>query len=358
MHQPPAAQPIFLHSLWRAGSTYLFQVFRRADGRYWAYQEPVHEAALEAKGNPESLSYFSVEQVSALRHPSLQQGYFYELQQAYPAWRSKIDKALIYQDYFSTSPDQPLFGYYEALIQAAPARPVLQDCRTSSRIGAIKKALGGLQLYLWRNPWDQWWSFQINDYFGAVLQVVLSADAPPPAIQLLQEQISFRPFRAESIRAEISHFMARPLDPAADYLVFYTLWALSLLESMRAADLLVNIDALSRNRRYRASIGRRLDALDVPGLDFNDCNIPQAWFGKDDMDFFTPLEEKVYALLREAGVNTQDLQAMQSLRQRFQPRSPASLAGLQEDLRRSRAIARRYAGNAAKVSQSILQENA
>ncbi len=350
MDQLPAAQPIFVHSLWRAGSTYFFQAFRRAGG-YWAYQEPVHEAALQAKNAPERLAGYAEDLARALRHPPLQRGYFYELQQTHAAWKGKINKALIYDDYFSTAPKQPLFAYYRALIAAAPARPVLQDCRTSARIGAIKQALGGLHLYLWRNPWDQWWSFQINDYFPAVLQVILSADAAPPAIQALKEQIGFRAFRAAKIDAEINHFKANPLDPATDYLVFYTLWALSLLEGLAAADILVNIDALSRSRSYRADLEKRLQETGVLGLDFSDCQVPRAWYGPEDIDFFVPLEAQAHALLQATGTSAQALQQLQSLRQIFQPQPRVTLARLQEDLRRTRAIARRFAANAARAGR-------
>jgi len=47
--------PIYIHSLFRAGSTYLFHVFRRSKAGYWCYQEPLHEVAFIAKHNPDIL---------------------------------------------------------------------------------------------------------------------------------------------------------------------------------------------------------------------------------------------------------------------------------------------------------------
>lgn len=350
----PDTQPIFVHSLWRAGSTYLFQAFRRADGRYWAYQEPVHEAALQAQNDPQRLAAYSPEQTLALRHPPLQQGYLYELQQTHAAWRDKISKKLIYDDYFSTAADQPLFAYYQALIQAAPVRPVLQDCRTSARIGAIKNVLGGVHIYLWRNPWDQWWSFQINDYFPAVLQVILNADSPPPAIQALKKQINFQEFHAQQIQEEISHFMMHPLDPATDYLVFYTIWATSLLEGLAAADLLLNIDRLSSSQAYRVRTQARLEKKGIGGLQFADCKVPMAWYAQEDTEFFVPLEEEAHQLLLGAGTSAKALQCLQSLRQQFSPKPRATIAHLQEDLRRARNIAHRQTVNVSRTAKPEL----
>ena len=78
----PTHDPVFIHSLWRAGSTYLFSVFRRSNAGYWCYQEPVHEIALLAKDNPENLLSYNGEKMQALRHPPLAASYFLELYEA------------------------------------------------------------------------------------------------------------------------------------------------------------------------------------------------------------------------------------------------------------------------------------
>lgn len=334
-------QPIFIHSLWRAGSTYLFQVFRRADGRYWAYQEPVHEAALRAKNNPKHLAIYSPEEARALRHPPLQQGYFYELQKTHAAWHEKIKKDLIYENYFTNAKNQSLLAYYQALILAAPARPALQDCRTSARISTIKNVLGGVHIYLWRNPWDQWWSFQINDYFPAVLQVILSADSPPPVIQEIKKEIGFQSFRADQIEEEISHFIAHPLDSKKSYLVFYAIWATSLLEGLKSADIIINIDKLSNSLTYKERTKTRLAKNGINGLNITDCSIPISWYSQEDIEFFEPIEEQVHQLLISDNQSGIPVTRLLSLRKQFTPKPRLSIIGLQESLRRARAIARR-----------------
>ncbi|MEA3115191.1 MAG: hypothetical protein QOG58_4990, partial [Caballeronia sp.] len=44
--------PLFLHSLFRSGSTYLFEKFRRTD-RFYCYQEPCNEALIDLDTNPD-----------------------------------------------------------------------------------------------------------------------------------------------------------------------------------------------------------------------------------------------------------------------------------------------------------------
>ena len=72
-------KPVFIHSLFRSGSTYFFTVFRRADG-FWCYQESLHEMAFFSKNNIDELQKdFGEEASLILRHPSVGDGYFYEL---------------------------------------------------------------------------------------------------------------------------------------------------------------------------------------------------------------------------------------------------------------------------------------
>ncbi len=72
------AAPIFIHSLFRTGSTYLFHVFRRCVGHYWCYQEPLHEVIRYAATAPEHLLQLNAESGSRLRHPVLERPYFWE----------------------------------------------------------------------------------------------------------------------------------------------------------------------------------------------------------------------------------------------------------------------------------------
>ncbi|MGQ9797531.1 MAG: hypothetical protein ACUVR9_14345, partial [Desulfosoma sp.] len=155
--------PIFIHSLFHSGSTYLSHVFRRSPCGYWCYQEPLHEAVYFAKNDPTILLRgFGEEDLNLYRHPRLDKPYFQELLDVWPAWKDTLDQSAIYDAYFPAPGQDFGIGYWQALVNAAQGRPVFQECRTSGRIGAIKARLGGYHIYLWRNPWDQWWSYEVQ----------------------------------------------------------------------------------------------------------------------------------------------------------------------------------------------------
>ena len=73
-----ATSPIFIHSLFRSGSTYIFNVFRDSEAGYWCYQEPLNEHLLFASDAPEKLLEIDKQTASHLRHPVLKKPYFDE----------------------------------------------------------------------------------------------------------------------------------------------------------------------------------------------------------------------------------------------------------------------------------------
>jgi hypothetical protein len=340
--------PIFIHSLWRSGSTYLFQVFRRTSG-YWAYQEPLHETVLPACKDPAVLESFTSDNYKWLRHPALDKQYYYELRQTHDAWHKKLFKKMILDDYFVDT-DTDTIDYFSALIQAARGRPVIQECRTSGRIASIRRAIGGVHIYLWRNPWDQWWSFKVDAYFNTVCQIIIGAPNAPPAILFLREEIGYRPFHAEDMGAEIYHFQARPLSSEQGYLVFYMLWCLALLNGSAAADLLINVDKLSFSKRYRNETLATMVSLGLSDLTFDDCLIPQAFFARADLDFFQRQESRVHALLRESGSSQADIELIRKLQLEFAPpRYAENVQTLQRDLIHARQAVSQLEATAAQL---------
>ena len=310
--------PIFIHSLWRSGSTYLFSCFRRSTAGFWCYQEPIHEIPLLNKNTPESL--LQIISDPRLRHPPLDQPYYLELYETWKYWRDVISKPILYDGYFDNIGDDNLIKYLKTLIAHAKGRPVIQECRTSCRIATIKKALGGYHIYLWRNPWDQWWSYKIAYYFDITSQLILNASVHPQSIARLREEIGFAEFNDEDINKEFSYFSSNPLTSENSYLVFYMLWCLGLLEGMANADFLLNIDALSESPGYRDEILTQFLDSGITGVDFSDCTIPQAYYGIADKAFFVKLEDRVHSILLLSGYPQNLLTQMQELRQSREPK--------------------------------------
>jgi hypothetical protein len=352
-------RPIFIHSLFRSGSTYLFKAFRRSGEGYWCYQEAVHEIAFFSRTDPSFLHKDHGEaKEKLLRHPSLDGSYFKELQEVWPAWKDTITEHTIYNEYFEKSPSSAAVSYFRSLIEAAKGRPVFQECRTAGRIETIKQQLGGYHIYLWRNPWDQWWSTKVDPYFDVSLQLLIHAKNPPSPVQQLLSTLKLPSYDASDLVGGFEFYREKPLTSEQGYLVFYLLWCLALNAALKSANLLLNIDKLTDSARYRASIVDQLRQDGIFGIDFSDCQIPQAAYLEQDQTFFESLQEKVHGWLIGGGWSLETLKKLLAVQGQHQPslmrksRKPSLATKLAEQACRARALSCRFETRASTSALS------
>ncbi len=338
------SKPIFIHSLFRAGSTYLFHVFRRSEAAYWCYQEPLHELSFYSKEDRKLLLSEKKEKMVQLRHPSIGDPYFFELYEVAEDCLSSLLEESIYDAYFAMGNLDPGTGFWRSLIHAAPARPLIQECRTSSRISTIKSELGGFHLYLWRNPWDQWWSYKVDRYFDLTSQLFINSPYHPRVIDLLRQAIGFKPLNHGDIESHKQWFMKHPLSPEESYLVFYVLWLMGLHQGTEHADLLLNIDRLGVSQEYRNQVNDILADTGIINIDFSDCFIPQAIYSPFDRDFFHSIEERAHALFLSSGMSQREIDRLQAIRKESEPEcwhlpvENTSAASLLRDAQRARSL--------------------
>lgn len=359
--------PTFIHSLFRAGSTYIFSVFRRSKAGYWCFQEPLHELSYFCRENPQGLQEdHGDEKTQLLRHPKIDSNYFAELIEVWPAWKGNISEQAVYSAYFA--PPNQDFGieFWQSLIKAAKGRPIFQECRTSGRINAIKESIGGTHLYLWRNPWDQWWSYKINNYFNTANQLIIHGENAPAPLKLMLRELELPRYTHHDISGSFSFYAERPLTSEQSYLVFYMLWCLAFKEALNSADLLLNIDRLSDSEDYQKDICAKMQALNIDGIDFSDCRVPQGIYTVKDNIFFAATEARVHNWLIEGGWQGEDLKIIQNLRSEYEPniwRVPLSKLNpvqIVEQLDRFQEMARRFeTANAenAKGTIRVLEES-
>jgi len=336
------ARPIFVHSLFRSGSTYIFEAFRRSRAGYWCYQEPLNEFVRHAADAPDRLLEINAHDSSLLRHPILEKPYFWEFYQIRDAIAPLFRKEFSYDTFFmaDSHPSFPyLKSYLQCLIDNASGRPVLQCCRSFGRIAALRKAFAGTHIHLWRNPRDQWWSYQVGDYFDAATQLILNAADLPPVLAALKEICGIPNFRDQDVDMELAHARAHPLASSESYLSFYALWLYSFLESERVVDLSINIDSLTTSDVYRQHILSALALHGIDGLDFSDCSTAQAQFSTDDVAFFTEAEDRVHALFQTLGRETASLESALTLRAEHRPSSRGDAADLAASADRARKVA-------------------
>lgn len=354
-------QPVFVHSLFRSGSTYIFHAFRRAGSKYFCYHEPIHEIVLSAKDTPENLLLLSGkgEEQQELRHPEMDLPYFDELYRTHPKWCDKIVNDIIYADYFGMHAFDQTAEYLNVLIEAAKGRPIINECRTTLRISPLKERLGGLHILLWRNPWDQWWSNKTTDYFDTANQIILNTPSHPEVISILKQAISFQKCDKEDVMEQLDFYKRRRPSVDDSYLTFFTLWCLTLIEGIRSADLMINIDKLSSSKNYRKSILEQLSEHGLNDIDFSDCCAPCSTYGEKDQRFFRPHEKMVKAWLTQTAFAEEEIDKIQTLREAQAPKTKgkSNAKNLLQSLEILREVTRRIESREADNSRLALEDH-
>lgn len=359
------SKPIFIHSLFRAGSTYLFEVFRRSGNKYWCYQEPENEILLHFVDDPSSLLDTTDSLNATLRHPKLDKPYLAEFVPVSSEIKAYFQKEFAYDAFFLPEDiDYPgLRHYLGMLIERAQGRPVLQFCRSTGRMKWMRRHFDAIHLFLWRHPWDQWWSYKVSSYFDIANQMILNAPLLPPVFQEIRRAVGLEEFHSLAVGDEIAHFDARSLSSAQSYLVFYTLWLHAMYEGFEAADAILSIDGLTRSAEYRRKILDELASLGMTGVDFSDCNVHQGWFGEKDAAFFHPIEQCVHEIFRHHGYGEETLRTITSMREEFDTGETPSPQGgsvsensqaMKEDLERARQLTRQFESDASALKGVIV----
>lgn len=294
--QPP---PIFIHSLFRSGSTYLFQKFREAGGRYTAFKEPLHELHLTADDRCYRDRKLTETIRRELRHPPLDRPYFQEFEPWRLQGRSLFRKEFPFDRYFLSPDDdcEPLRRYLAALLASAGARPVFAFTRSPLRAAWLDRVFQPVSLFLWRDPRQQWRSYRVNGYFPTTNLLILNAGAAHPVIAALRQRVGFTEFHDPDLFREFAHFEQRPLPPDDGYLVFHVLWQLARRAALDSGQLSIHIDALAHSASYREQVEAQLRTLGVEGLDFRDCAVPVLPLDKEEVDRCQRVEEEAQALL-------------------------------------------------------------
>lgn len=348
------ASPIFLHSMFRSGSTYLANTFRRTPGN-WCYQEPFHEHLRFIDEDPARLLAVHAEG-EQLRHPRMENPYFWEFHEVGPELRRLFRKEFSYDAWFAAPGDpsfEPQRVYLETLVRVARGRPVFKCCRTAGRVAAIRDALGGMHVHLWRNPWDQWWSYKNSDYFDATTALILNAWAVPAVLLEIRDACRIATWHDSDVEREAIRAMAHRLPPEEAYLAFYALWLYAFIATEDAAQLSVSIDALSSSSSYREAVLQAFAEHNIGGLDFSDCSVPQSVFQERERHAFAAAEERVHDIFRRHGYAAQVLAAVAEARQRHAPGAAAGLVAVQGEVARMRDLATRYARTIADAQQRL-----
>jgi hypothetical protein len=352
--------PIFIHSIFRSGSTYLFSVFRRAGDTYWCYQEPENEWLLALDERPEELLSVGSGDTKKANHPDIGNPYFWEFVQIGEALKGLFQQEFCFRDIFLEKLTTEQHAYFKALIEHARGRPLLQFCRSFGRARALKDCFAGLHLHLWREPRSQWWSFKINNYFDAATQLIFSADRLPEVLAEAARRsglVAPALDRFNSLHDARIYAERHPLGATESYYVFFALWVYSNIHLESESDISVCIDELSLSHQARESFTEECLAKGLEGIDVADCKVPHIAMGGAEVQEYEALEEAVINLFLEFY----PADVVSSMRERLL-RSLAVYKGANANshpsAEQARRVARRLMDNAAENSSFAQLENA
>jgi hypothetical protein len=277
--------PIFIHSLFRTGSTYIWNKFRQNPGNC-CYYEPLNQFLSEiSKENPYIWGYDS-NATDKVRHPRITKNHLSEYENLLQPNQKGVPffkKSFSFDDYCNNEPNPDLKKYIDNLINAAGAEgkiPVLQFNRTAFRIKWFKKYFpGSTGIYLVRNPRDQWQScvslLEDNSLDIFLIMDLLAAglNRNNPWFKDLAPYIYLVEYHSDKFHDEELVYRILPDVYSYEelYLVFYYTWLSALWEGACNADILLSIDLLGADKSYYKRIIASLKEHGIEGIDFPDA---------------------------------------------------------------------------------------
>lgn len=299
------APPVFIHSSWRASSTWLWAKLRAAPTTI-AYCEVFHErlASLTtaylrendfsrwASKHPEAAPYF-LEFAPLVGVDGAVPGYDRRMAVEWFFPRNGLGGAL----------DAAERNYVQGLICSAEARrkiPVLTDTRTLGRFRAIADAFPGRHVLLVRNAFHQWASYTEqwahgNSYFMDMLFGTLAGARGDPFARLL-----------------IDWFVQEDRSPtnAATFQLFLLFHLYLYAHAYDAADLVVDVNRVADEADHRAAVEAALSEAVGSPIDLSDARTPfgLSLFSVDFRAAFIDTIEQFFKLMIDGSVSVEAAQ--------------------------------------------------
>ena len=275
-----SARPVFLHGMWRSGSTFVWSRFRQSD-KACCYYEPLHPGLgrLTRRRIPRD----TAELTAANRHPPLDRPYFAEYEPLVGLRGVRgFDRRFTFDRFAMTgdSVHEPLRRYVARLTRHAESQgrvAVLGFNQTGLRIGWLRRAFGSYDIQVERDPRDIWLSYMEHrmrgnfTYFRMWLQVA-ERNAAHPLFAPLAQRLPLRAQGKEWLIKPKPYYAAitKVLSPETLYQVVVYAWMACALHALSACDLVIDT-SLAGQAGYTArlsdvaSSGTGLD-VDFQGL--------------------------------------------------------------------------------------------
>jgi hypothetical protein len=310
---------IFLHSSWRAASTYIWAKFRQRADTY-CYFEPLNEHLFTL--TPETVDRFVP--WSFANHPALDVPYLEEFRpligQNGGVGIPGFPAHLTFGRYCSADDNSlPELEAYMADLGRLAARlgrrPVYGFVRTDMRVGWFRAKMPGTHIFIRREPRRQFLSMlrqavQGNPYFLQRGTVILHQNMEAPAFAPLLAALEFPAIGLPALldSSDLREaFRGKLVDETIlrrFYFIFYFMWLLARRIGEPQCHLVIDIDRLSLDGSYRREVEDRLGGLVGMAISFADCRVERyegslGWSGQ----FFGALEREIEGLVDQVSLS-------------------------------------------------------
>jgi len=279
----PNLKAIFIHALFRTGSTYTWNKFRQ-NKKYYCYYDPFHYGMGNIDTGKPQLEHFYKMNAVHLRHPTLDKEYTDEYLTLIPTNGKGVPyfrKRFTIDDYCNNTynPDQKI--YIDFLIKVVYKNhiPVFKSNLSPMRISWFKENYpDALHIYQVRNPKNQFQS--ALDMAQNGIDLFLTTDLMIGSLnrntffyKTLATYIPLFEFHSESFQQEYSVYkrMVPIYNAYEKYFIFYYNWFYSLVENVLKSDIVIYIDQIDVSKPYRKSVIEELNNMGAGGIDFDDA---------------------------------------------------------------------------------------
>jgi len=288
--------------MFRTGSTYIFNIFRRSDEGYFTYYEPFNELLQSGENTFFEMNEKYQYRSKFLKH-TIKKPYFYE----YSHFRDKLnyafDPSFSFNKFYLTrnSLEPKLSQYIQLLLERAKGRPVLCFCRSIFRSEWLHNNFKSLRIYVYRNPRDQWASYQVADFFEITNFLTFESLIKAGNFNWLRSKIKLPLTEEPDLFKRIEFYRRIRLSQEQHYYLFYTIWALAFIKNTIPADIVIDMDFLSNSDAYKEIVKERLIKNGINMIDFSDCQIRQRVFLESENTSYSQIEKDVLDALRDNG---------------------------------------------------------
>jgi len=270
-------RPVFVHAMWRTGSTYIWKKFRDQQ-QYRAYFEPFNEYLVHSPAELNEI--YSEEKIKGARHADDIGSYFCEYPFTQGGGVDYFAKSFAYQKYCLGEDEEAtdLETYVANLIDHAYRNgqvPVLQFNRSFMRAGWLNARFHPINILLLRRPFDTWRSFlSFGTGFLTLFYLVSSQNRDREPLKYLPDWHQVPSFTAATHEEETLFYWRYANEQSSGlYPTFYEFELAGILSCSRYADCILDMDELTVNPKARDAAAARLRELGIV-LNLDDCSLP------------------------------------------------------------------------------------